>query len=102
MHFTRFLPCVLIPFAAAAPAEKIPVAPLVSSFPHPFNCELGIGLYLAKNLNQKVTLYHEYDWVGEQFNVRSLRACVQVSGSLYVCLLLLLPLLPISSFKAFD
>lgn len=49
MHFSKLLPCVLIPFAAAAPAETIPVAPLVSSF-QLFNNKLalGTGPHLAK------------------------------------------------------
>ncbi|PON26178.1 hypothetical protein TGAM01_v205122 [Trichoderma gamsii] len=57
MQFFKLLPCVLIPFAAAAPAETIPVAPLV-------------------------TLYHDSDWTGQQFDVRSLKTCVKVVGPL--------------------
>ncbi|KAL6906784.1 hypothetical protein GGI43DRAFT_240068 [Trichoderma evansii] len=55
MHFSMLLPYVLAPFAAAAPAEMVPVAPLV-------------------------TLYHNYDWAGPQFEVRSLSTCVKVTG----------------------
>ncbi|KAK1246937.1 hypothetical protein MKX08_000739 [Trichoderma sp. CBMAI-0020] len=58
MHFSKLLPSVLIPFAAAAPAEMIPVAPLV-------------------------TLYHDSDWTGQQFDVRSLKTCVNVVGPLH-------------------
>ncbi|EHK45286.1 hypothetical protein TRIATDRAFT_87823 [Trichoderma atroviride IMI 206040] len=61
MHFSKLLPCVLIPFAAAAPAETIPVAPLV-------------------------TLYHDSDWTGQQFDVRSLKTCVKVVGPLLCAL----------------
>ncbi|PNP38220.1 hypothetical protein TGAMA5MH_09790 [Trichoderma gamsii] len=58
MQFFKLLPCVLIPFAAAAPAETIPVAPLV-------------------------TLYYDSDWTGQQFDVRSLKTCVKVVGPLH-------------------
>ncbi|KAH8130960.1 hypothetical protein ACSS6W_006630 [Trichoderma asperelloides] len=58
MHFSPLLLCVLVKFAAAAPAEMVPVAPLI-------------------------TLYHDAEWVGQQFDVRNLRTCVKVDGPLH-------------------
>ncbi|KAL7922688.1 hypothetical protein ACQKWADRAFT_292140 [Trichoderma austrokoningii] len=74
MHFFALVPCVLLPLAAAAPAEMIPVAPLVSFLSTLFG--------VAKILNQKVTLYYDSDWAGQQFDVRSLKTCVRVTGPL--------------------
>lgn len=45
---------------------------------------LGIEPHLAKRMNEKVTLYHDSDWTGQQFDVRSLKTCVKVVGPLYV------------------
>ncbi|UKZ92249.1 uncharacterized protein TrAFT101_007211 [Trichoderma asperellum] len=58
MHFSPLLLCVLVKFAAAAPVEMVPVAPLI-------------------------TLYHDAEWVGQQFDARSLRTCVKVDGPLH-------------------
>ncbi|KAL7932163.1 hypothetical protein V8C35DRAFT_95910 [Trichoderma chlorosporum] len=58
MLLSKLFPCVLATFVAAAPAEEVPVAPIV-------------------------TLYHDLGWTGPQFDVRSLEACLKVAGSLY-------------------
>ncbi|KAL5088829.1 hypothetical protein Trisim1_006245 [Trichoderma cf. simile WF8] len=58
MLLSNLLFCVLATCVAAAPAEEIPVAPLVA-------------------------LYRDLGWTGDQFDVRSRNTCVKVTGSLH-------------------